>query len=167
MPLEQNQAEVTDGTILCPRCKGANKAESFFCYTCGKYFADVDDEQHGDRAKKPGADELPAVAPKARMVMPGGYEIWLTGNPTFIERSDFDNTLPHDILMSISRQHILITCDGRIYYIQDYGRDGRGSTNHTRLNDVDIFHKGRQPLKDGDVIELSNQPELKLTFRMM
>ena len=97
--------------------------------------------------------------------MPGRPDIPLNTDSIFIERNSFDSTLPQDVLMSISRQHVLITFDKGIYYIQDYGRDGTGSTNHTRLNGKDIHHKGRQPLKDGDLIELAHQSELILTFR--
>jgi len=91
----------------------------------------------------------------------------LTGIPVFIERSDFDSTLPHDILMSISRQHILITYSRGKYYVKDHGREGKGSTNHTKLNGVDIYNKGNKALKDGDTIELAGQSELTMTFRLL
>jgi len=99
--------------------------------------------------------------------MPGGAEIMLTGLPVFIERSDFDSTLPHDILMSISRQHVLITYSRGKYYLKDYGREGKGSTNHTKLNGVDIYNKKKKALKDGDIIELAGQSELTMTFRIL
>jgi hypothetical protein len=159
------QPAVPEGKIICPRCRALGDSGSFFCYTCGKYFAEAEEIKPADRAKKQEPGKT-VPAPRARIVMPGGSEIMLTGAPTFIERSDFDGALPQDVLMSISRQHLLITCDSRTYYVQDYGRDGTGSTNHTRLNNVDIYHKGRQPLQDGDQIELSSQPELTLTFRL-
>ena len=98
--------------------------------------------------------------------MPGGSEILLMGAPTFFERSDFNGKVPQDVLMSISRQHMLITYDSGAYYLQDYGRDGTGSTNHTKLNRIDIHHKGRQALKDGDQIELSRQPSATITFKL-
>jgi pSer/pThr/pTyr-binding forkhead associated (FHA) protein len=91
----------------------------------------------------------------------------LDGTPVFIERSDFDSTVPHDLLMCISRQHVLITCNKGKYYVMDYGRDGKGSTNHTRLNGVDIYNKKRKALKDDDRIELANQPELTMTFKLI
>jgi pSer/pThr/pTyr-binding forkhead associated (FHA) protein len=68
--------------------------------------------------------------------------------------------------MKVSRQHILITCDRDKYYLKDYGRDGKGSTNHTKLNGVDIYNKRKKALQDGDKIELADQPELTLTFRL-
>ena len=151
----------TEGKIVCPRCQSPNNAGSFFCYTCGKYFADVEETKKGQR-------RAPArTAAKARVIMPGGAEICLTGAPVFIERSDFGKTLPHDILMRVSRQHILITYGRGKYYLQDYGRDGKGSTNHTTLNGIDIYGKRKKALKDGDKIELAGQPEITLTFRLL
>jgi len=153
--------------IICPRCQNTNNAGSFFCYTCGKYFADIEEAKAGQRSHKKKRDsQLPPV-PKAKVIMPGGAEIILTDVPVFIERSDFDSTLPHDILMSISRQHILITHDRGKYYLKDYGREGKGSTNHTRLNGIDIYHKRKKALKDGDKIELAGQPELTMAFRLL
>jgi hypothetical protein len=152
--------------ITCPRCLYLNDPGSFFCYKCGKYFV----ESEGGKAAeanntKDGAAS--AAPPAAKVIMPGGAPISLSGAPTFIERSDFDGTMPNDLLMSISRQHLLITYEKGVYYVQDYGREGKGSTNHTRLNGTDIYKKGRQPLKDGDKIELAGQPELLLTFQVV
>lgn len=148
-----------DGKIVCPRCQGINNAGSFFCYTCGKYFADVDEAKKRQR-------KAALTAPKARLVMPGGAEILLTGNPAFVERNDFDGKLRRDILMRISRQHILITFSRGKYYLQDYGREGKGSTNHTTLNGADIYGKRKKALKDGDRIELAGQPETTMLFRL-
>jgi pSer/pThr/pTyr-binding forkhead associated (FHA) protein len=100
-------------------------------------------------------------------MMPGGAEITLTGEPVFIERSDFNGTLSPDLLMRVSRQHTLITFDRGKYYLKDYGRDGTGSTNHTKLNGIDIYSQRKKALKDGDKIELAGQPELTLTFRLL
>ena len=151
--------------IVCPRCQSINNAGSFFCYTCGKYFADVEETKTGRKSKRKSGTPA-ASAPRAKVIMPGGAEITLTGAPVFIERSDFDSTLPHDILMAISRQHVLISYDRGKYYLEDYGRDGKGSTNHTKINGVDIYRKRRKALKDGDKIELAGQPELTMTVSL-
>jgi hypothetical protein len=160
---EQNGA---GNMINCPRCLNANDPGSFFCYKCGKYFVEFDSTpvEEGMGKKDEARKTTPAAA---KVLMTGGTWISLNGTPTFIERSDFDGTLPTDLLMSISRQHLLITYENGVYYVQDYGRDGKGSTNHTRLNGIDIYKKGRQPLKDGDKIELASQPELLLTFQLI
>jgi DNA-directed RNA polymerase subunit RPC12/RpoP len=158
--------EEPERKITCPRCGSTNNAASFFCYTCGKYFADIETTKKAKQSlrQKRGA-QLPST-PEAKVMMPGGTEMTLTGEPVFIERSDFNSTMSQEILMKVSRQHILITYDRGKYYVRDYGRDGRGSTNHTKLNGIDIYNKRKKSLKDGDKIELAGQPELTLTFRL-
>jgi hypothetical protein len=154
-------------TIVCPRCQHLNNSGSFFCYSCGKYFADIEKAKKGwgSGKRNRGATSTPAL--KAKMVMPRGTEIMLTCIPVCRERCDFDITLSHDLLMNISRQHVLITYSKGKYYVQDYGHDGKGSTNHTRLNDTDIYKKRKKALKDGDQIELAGQPDLTMTFRLL
>ena len=164
LPLHVHEQGDAVNMFTCPRCLYLNEAGSFFCYKCGKYFVEMEGilaEEKGQPAGRPLGD----VPSSATLLMPGGTKISLSGTPTFIERSDFDGTLPGDLLMSISRQHLLITYENGIYYAEDYGRDGKGSTNHTRLNGVDIYKKGKQALKDGDRIELACQPELSLIFK--
>jgi DNA-directed RNA polymerase subunit RPC12/RpoP len=166
--LASQQADRADSGTNCPQCGSLNNAAGFFCYNCGRYFAGGDEvpaSNGSTHVEQGAAPDTPT--PRARLLMPGGSEVLLMGAPTFIERSDFNGKVPRDILMSISRQHMLITCDGGIYYLQDYGRDGTGSTNHTKLNRVDIHHKGRQALKDGDQIELSRQADATLTFKLV
>jgi pSer/pThr/pTyr-binding forkhead associated (FHA) protein len=156
-----------DRTMLCPRCRHVNNADCFFCYSCGKYFVDSEDLKTGSALVKSRRAAKSSSPARAKIVMPGGNEILLADAPVFIERSDFDSTLPHDLLMCISRQHVLITCNKSKYYVQDYGREGKGSTNHTRVNGVDIFSKKKKALKDGDRIELANQPELTMMFKLI
>ena len=162
LSLAKMELERDECRIACPRCQNINNAGVFFCYYCGKYFADVEETKSGRRSKSGQRSTR-----KAKVIMPGGTEIMLSGSPVFIERSDFDSTLPHDILMSISRQHVLITYSRGKYYVKDYGRQGKGSTNHTKLNGVDIYSKSKKALKDGDKIELSGQPELTMTFKLL
>jgi len=164
LSLHTGEQGAAGNMVTCPRCLYLNEPGSFFCYKCGKYFVEMEAMpagQEGQPAGRPAAESTPS----ATLLMSGGTKISLTGTPTFIERSDFDGTLPDDLLMSISRQHLLITCEKGIYYVEDYGREGRGSTNHTRLNGIDIYKKGKQALKDGDRIELACQPELSLIFK--
>ena len=166
LPLASESHDETERKIVCPRCLSLNNAASFFCYKCGKYFADVKPARTARRPVKRKRGAPRSSVPRARVLMPGGDEITLTGEPVFIERSDFNGTTSHEILMKVSRQHALITFGNGQYYVKDYGRDGTGSTNHTRLNGIDIHGKRKKPLKDGDKIELANQPELTLTFRL-
>ncbi len=164
LSLQSPEQNSPGNMISCPRCTFLNEPGSFFCYKCGKYFVEFESAPIID-PHQPRAEAVNTTPPRARVIMPGGTQISLSGTPTFIERSDFDGTLPGDLLMSISRQHLLITCENGVYYVQDYGKEGKGSTNHTRLNGTDIYKKGRQPLKDGDKIELASQMELTLTFK--
>jgi len=152
--------------ITCPRCGNSNNAASFFCYTCGKYFAETGPSKTGSRTARSKRGTSRSLTPKAKVIMPGGSEITLTGEPVFIERNDFDGTMSPDLLMRVSRQHILISYERGKYYVKDYGRDGKGSTNHTKLNGTDIHGKTRKALKDGDKIELAGHHELTLTFKL-
>jgi pSer/pThr/pTyr-binding forkhead associated (FHA) protein len=155
--------EVISVSVICPACQGLNGAGSFFCYGCGNYIA-VEQEPAADGAAVKEAVEVVPQGAAAKMILPGGREIVLTANPQFIQRSNFDGILPQDALMSVSRQHALVTFEDGTYYVQDHGRDGTGSTNHTRVNNVDIHHKGRHALMDGDRIELARQPGATLIF---
>ncbi|MCX5992976.1 MAG: FHA domain-containing protein [Chloroflexi bacterium] len=155
--------EVISVSVICPACHGLNGAGSFFCYGCGNYIA----AEQEPAVNSTAVEEIIEAVPQggaAKMILPGGGEIVLTGNPQFIQRSNFDGILPQDALMSVSRQHVLVTSENGTYYVQDHGRDGTGSTNHTRVNNVDIHHKGRHPLRDGDSIELARQPGATLIF---
>jgi hypothetical protein len=167
LPFAAEGHDETERKIVCPRCLSLNNAASFFCYNCGKYFADVRPARTARRLVKRKRGALRSSVPKARVLMPGDVEITLTGEPVFIERSDFNGTTSQEVLMKVSRQHALITFDKGQYYVKDYGRDGTGSTNHTRVNGIDIHGKRRKSLKDGDKIELANQPELTLTFELV
>jgi len=156
--------EVISISVICPACHGLNGAGSFFCYSCGHYLEEAQEPEVNNTV----AEEIIQAAPKmatAKMIMPWGEEIVLTGNPQFIQRSNFEGKLTQDALMSVSRQHILVTSEDGTYYVQDHGRDGTGSTNHTRVNNIDIHHKGRHPLHDGDRIELARQPGATLIFK--
>jgi hypothetical protein len=163
LSLAASEPQSHNGMLICPRCQNTNNADSFFCYTCGKYFVDASEVKLRSKPDKRGKGV--AQASRAVMSMPGGSEMILAGAPTFIERSDFDSSLPHDVLMTVSRQHVLITYSKGKYYLKDYGREGKGSTNHTKLNGVDIYGKRKKALKDGDKIELAGQPELTMTFK--
>jgi hypothetical protein len=166
LSLAATEPDSTENKIICPRCQKTNNAGSFFCYACGKYFADIEEAKAGQGSSKKRRSATVRLAPKAKVIMPGRAEIVLSGAPVFIERSDFDSKLPQDILMRISRQHILITYSRGKYYLKDYGREGKGSTNHTKLNGKDIYNKRKKALKDGDIIEMAGQPELTMTFKL-
>jgi hypothetical protein len=166
LPLPTEALHRAEAGIICSNCQYVNAIGSFFCYNCGLYFREESDKAKGTGTQNSSIESPPPDRQSAKILIPGREDIKLSGSPVFIERTSFDPTLPQDVLMSISRQHVLISFDRGTYYIQDYGRDGTGSTNHTRLNNVDIHGKGKQPLNDGDHIELAHQKELPLVFKL-
>jgi hypothetical protein len=133
--------EVISISVICPACQGLNGIGSFFCYSCGHYLAEEQGCAGNDTVMEEAVEAAHGAA--ARLVMPGGEEIVLKDGSQFIQRSNFEGRLSQDALMSISRQHLLVTRENGAYFVQDHGRDGTGSTNHTRVNNVDIHHKGR------------------------
>ena len=83
----------------------------------------------------------------------GQKVIPISSLPQTFGRSDFIGVAPEEVLRTISRRHFTIDYDPvqRTFVIWD-----EGSTNGTYLNGVDIRGKGRQPLKDGDIISPAN-----------
>jgi hypothetical protein len=116
-----------------------------------------DVQQHTD-ILPPSADI--ADAPPARLVMPDNSEILLAGNSRSFGRLEFKNFMPEENPSYISRQHIDIWYEDGLYFIADHN-----STNGTRVNDNNIKGIGRQPLADGDVIELAGK--LRITFKQI
>ncbi|HJX03973.1 MAG TPA: FHA domain-containing protein [Dehalococcoidia bacterium] len=114
-----------------------------------------DIQQHTDVL--PPAMEIPDAIP-ARLVMPDGSEILLAGNSRSFGRNDFKNFMPQENPSYISRQHVDIWYENGQYFVAD-----RNSTNGTKVNDINIKGIGRQPLADGDVIELAGK--LRFTFK--
>ena len=94
----------------------------------------------------------------ARFVTADGEHIALRGNTKMLGRNDFISLIKQDKADLISRQHLRFEHKNNEYYIED-----NGSTNGTRLNGVPITGKGRQLLKDNDLIDLGDT--LKLTFK--
>lgn len=74
-------------------------------------------------------------------------------------RRDFQELAPPDLAGTISREHIRITFEDSLYYIED-----TDSTNGTRLNGSEIRGSGRHIIADGDSVELARA--LKLTFNI-
>ena len=80
--------------------------------------------------------------------------------PQTFGRSDFVGVVPEEILRTISRRHFTIGYD---YAQGTFVIWDEGSTNGTYLNGVDIRGKGRQPLKDGDIISPANAINLRFS----
>jgi len=71
-----------------------------------------------------------------------------------------DLYMPYDAI--ISRHHARIVRDGQAFFLEDVGRDGKGSTNGTFLNDARIV--GKTPLSSGDMFLIGN---VCLRFRVL
>ena len=63
-----------------------------------------------------------------------------------------------DNLKYVSRKHCRVINESGKFFIEDLQ-----SANGTKVNGVEIADKGKQELKDGDVIELADL--VRLTFR--
>ncbi|MGC9086894.1 MAG: FHA domain-containing protein [Thermoproteota archaeon] len=83
----------------------------------------------------------------------GSKSIPISKLPQTFGREDFTGIVDPSALSTISRRHFSIGYD---YALGTFVIWDENSTNGTYLNGVDIRGKGRQPLKDGDVISPSN-----------
>ncbi|MFC1846314.1 FHA domain-containing protein [Chloroflexota bacterium] len=131
----------------------------FFLYR--KYFRRVaieDTDPLPDEAvsEEETSAELPATLAGARIALPNGVEIQLTGNRRIIGRGDLARALGLDDLGLISRRHFEIKSKDAQFYIQDLG-----SANGTVFNGTDIKGKGPIALSDDDVIEPAGIISLK------
>ena len=99
-----------------------------------------------------------AAGPSAKFSSEGGNQISLNAAGQSLGRGDLHTLAAPGKADLLSRQHFSLSYENGDYYIED-----RGSTNGTRLNGSDIRGKGRQPLKDGDKIDLAGA--LTITFK--
>ena len=93
----------------------------------------------------------------AKFVSPGGTIMPVADRP--LGRRDFRALISPDKADTISRQHILVTYENGVYYIEDLG-----STNGTRLNGSEIKGGGKHTIENGDTVELAHA--LSLTFKV-
>ena len=99
-----------------------------------------------------------AAGPSAKFSAEDGKQISLNAAGQPLGRSDLHSLAMHGKADLLSRKHFSLSYENGDYYIED-----RGSTNGTKLNGSDIRGKGKQPLKDGDKIELAGA--LAITFK--
>jgi hypothetical protein len=93
----------------------------------------------------------------AKFVSSGGITMPVAGRP--LGRRDFRALISPDKADTISRQHILVTYENGVYYIED-----PGSTNGTMLNGSEIKGSGKHTIENGDAVELAHA--LNLTFKV-
>jgi hypothetical protein len=92
----------------------------------------------------------------AKLALPNGLDIRLSGDTKVIGRSHLARVLSLDDLGLVSRRHFGIKLEDEQFYIEDLG-----SANGTRLNGKDIGGRGPVSLDDGDVIEPAGVVSLK------
>jgi hypothetical protein len=97
---------------------------------------------------------------RARLELPNGLEITLSGNSRAIGRGELARALGLDELCLVSRKQFELTYEDSRYFIED--ADG---VNSSRLNGDDIKDKGKSALHDGDVIDVAGA--IKLTFSVI
>jgi hypothetical protein len=98
---------------------------------------------------------LPAAA-RAKIALPNGIDIQLSGKGKVIGRGDLARALDLNDLGLISKRHFEVKLDDEQFYIEDLG-----SANGTRLNGKDISDKVPVNLDDGDIIEPAGSVQLK------
>jgi hypothetical protein len=104
--------------------------------------------------KEPSAP-LPSAA-RAKLALPNGLDIQLSGKSRIIGRGDLARALSLDDLGLISRRHFEVKLDDEQFYVEDLG-----SANGTHLNGKDISGQGPVSLDDNDVIEPAGAAQLK------
>jgi pSer/pThr/pTyr-binding forkhead associated (FHA) protein len=82
-----------------------------------------------------------------------GKTFELSKTPFMLGRHrDDDVCLPYDT--RVSRHHARITKEGKTYFIEDVGPEGKGSTNGTYVNDNKITDK--TPISTGETVLLGS-----------
>ena len=116
--------------------------------------------QATESANEPETQKLSAALPSnsasAKIVLPNGAEIQLSGSSRVIGRGDLARALSLDELGLISRRHFEVKSEDEQFYIEDLE-----SANGTRLNGKDISGKGPVSLKNDDIIEPAGTIQLK------
>lgn len=142
-------------TLQCPSCKAMNPQDSQFCDSCGASLSAAGPAPAPPVPVPPVPPVAPTPTVKAAFTMPDNSEMVLTGSDT-IGRTRLAKFITEaDKATEISRKHLIITTEGMKFFIED-----GGSTNGTKLNNVEIKDSGKQELKNGDIILVADLVEL-------
>ncbi len=177
--LEAQALDTGSDQLICPSCGANNPPGNDFCDSCGFNLSGQPPIEHQAQIKCPScglmnpSEELYCTGcglnltsappqPKIPIIMciltgPDGVEINITKNET-LGRAELSRFVSPDKTTLISRQHFTIFIDGTKFYIED-----EDSTNGTMLNNVELKDMGRQELKDGDEIKVSDEFNLKFS----
>jgi hypothetical protein len=102
------------------------------------------------------SDTLPLTPARAKIALPDGTFLRLSGADRMIGRADLARALSLDDLTLISRKHFQVKADDEHFYIEDIS-----SSNGTLLNGNNISGKGPLELSDGDLIEPASAVSLE------
>jgi pSer/pThr/pTyr-binding forkhead associated (FHA) protein len=97
---------------------------------------------------------------RAKLVLPGGSDIALTGGSRSIGRAEMGRALNLDELCLVSRKQFTVSFKDNSYFIED-----TGGPNSTILNGEAIKDRGEAELKDGDTIEVAGVIKLKFVVQ--
>jgi hypothetical protein len=103
---------------------------------------------------------LSSAVTRAKIALPNGIDIQLSGNSKVIGRGDLARDLSLDELGLISRRHFEVKSDDEQFYIEDLD-----SANGTKLNGEDISGKGPVSLNNDDIIEPAGA--IRLNFLLL
>jgi pSer/pThr/pTyr-binding forkhead associated (FHA) protein len=144
-----------------PDCGYENEESEDYCIKCGLKKGSspaIGQTTAPEPSQEPAAPQPPEAqpilavkAPEAQLQLmksssPIANEFSVTNGKSIGRTMDNDIVLPDSY---VSRKHAKISFENDAYFIED-----TGSTNGTYLNGNDIRGKGKQPLKDGDEIQL-------------
>ena len=159
----------------CPICGFSNNlADSVYCTECGAQLVAPPQQvspppQQVSPPPQQVSPQPQQVSQGASLKLPDNSAIQVDSTLKCVGRSDLLNylkTVQGLDPMIISRQHFTIFSENGKYYVEDGNTavQDKPSANHTYLNGADITEKGRQELKNDDVIDLANT--VKLTFKI-
>jgi hypothetical protein len=101
-----------------------------------------------------------SLAPeRAKLILPNNSKITLNEDSKLIGRADLARALSPEELLLVSREQFRISSENNTYFIED-----KNSHNGTKVVGLDIRGRGRQQLKDFDMIEVAGV--LSITFNM-
>ena len=177
--LEAQPPAIGPDQLICPNCGANNPPENAFCESCGFDLSSPPPTPRQDQIECSNCHQMNppeelycvgcGVNLKSAQIQPqipsimgiltgsDGSEINITKTET-LGRAELSRFVSPDKTTLISRQHFAIYLDGTNFYIED-----EDSTNGTMLNYVEIKDMGRQELKDGDEIKVSDEFTLKFS----
>ena len=99
---------------------------------------------------------------RLQLIFPDNTAIYVD-DQIALGREHFRGLVSEDMLDLISRRQFSIFREGHIYFVED-GYMGRPSINGTLLNGRDIRECGKQALRNGDTVGITDVIQLEVAF---